>query len=256
MTPFAALLGTISALLLLVAGFLLGARRGAAVRERLWDLSLGQMDDLKRERHALAEQREEQRSNLLRKDLIKLLELLLQQGNALRRMLFPLSKRIGEADDLRSTVEQVLSPLMQRERLESALASVERGGGRQSDLTLLLNEVAAIGGFRAVVLSDDQGLMLAHSDNAWDLDRIAGMSSFLLVLAERMGRDDAPAPLSLMAHDEENSVMLCRFFRVRDSRLLLTAVSASAELTPTALDPTLSWVDKVLSDEGQPGTSE
>jgi hypothetical protein len=50
-----------------------------------------------------------------------------------------------------------------------------------------------------------------------------------------------------MMHDEENTVFLCRAFRVRDARLLLTAVVAGAELTPTALDPTLSRVEKILS---------
>lgn len=248
MTLFAALLGTISALLILAAGYLIGARRGALLRERLWEHSLGQTEDLKRERQALAAQREDQRSSWLRKDLVKLLQLLLQQGNALQRMLLPLSKGIGEADNLRSTVELVLSPLMQRERLESALSNVDTGAGHQMDLTLLLNEVVAIGGFRVVVLSDDQGLPLAHSDNAWDLDRISGMSSLLLVLAERIAREGAPAPLSLMVQEEENSVILCRVFRVRDARLLLTAVATGVELTPTALDPALSWVEKILSD--------
>jgi hypothetical protein len=247
MMLLAALLGTLSALLILTAGYLFGVRRGAMARERLWEQSLDQMEDLRHERRVLSEQRDEQRSSLLRKDLANLLEQLLQQGNALQGMLLPLSRGIGESDKLRSTVEQVLFPLMQRQRLQSALSNVDTGGNHQSDLTLLLNEVAAIGGFRVVVLSDDQGLPLAHSDNAWDLDRIAGMSSFLLVLAERIARDGAPAPLSLMVHDEENTVILCRAFRVRDARLLLTAVVAGAELTPTALDPTLSRVEKILS---------
>jgi predicted regulator of Ras-like GTPase activity (Roadblock/LC7/MglB family) len=247
MMLLAALLGTLSALLLLAAGYLFGVGRGAVARKRLSEQSLGQIEDLRRERQVLAEQRDDKRSSLLRKDLAELLDQLLHQSNALQGMLLPLSRGIGEADNLRATIEQVLSPLMQRERLESALSSVVAGGNRQSDLTRLLNEVAAIGGFRAVVLSDDQGLPLAHSDNAWDLDRIAGTSSFLLVLAERIARDGAPAPLSLMVHDEENTVILCRAFRVRDARLLLTAVAAGAELTPTALDPTLSRVEKILS---------
>jgi predicted regulator of Ras-like GTPase activity (Roadblock/LC7/MglB family) len=247
MMLLAALLGTLSALLMLAAGYLFGVRRGAMARERLMEQSLGQLEDLRRERRVLAEQRDDKSSGLLRNDLVKLLELLLQQGNTLQRMLLPLSRGIGEADNLRSKVEQVLSPLMLRERLESALSSVDTGVDHQSDLTLLLNEVAAVGGFRVVVLSDDQGLPLAHSDNAWDLDRIAGMSAFLLVLAERIARDGAPAPLSLMLHDEENTVILCRAFRVRDARLFLTAAAAGVELKPTALDPTLSRVERILS---------
>jgi len=246
MMLLAVLLGTISAVLILAAGYLFGVRRGAMARERLWEHSLGQMEELRCERQVLAEQREEKRSNLLRKDLVKLLEMLLRQGSALQRMLLPLSKGIGEADNLRSAVEQVLSPLMQRERLESALSNIDTGSGHQRDLTLLLNEVAAAGGFRVVLLSDDQGLPLAHSDNAWDIDRIVGISSFLLVLAERIADEGAPAPLSLMVHDEQNNVLLCRAFRARNARLLLTAVAAGVELTATALDPMLSKVEKIL----------
>jgi hypothetical protein len=172
---------------------------------------------------------------------------LLEQGNAMQRMLPPLARGVDQADNLRSTVEQVLSPLIQRKRLEAALSHLNTGVDHQTDLTLLLNEVAAVGGFRVVVLSDDQGLPLAQSDNARGLDRISGTSAFLLVLIERLARDGAPAPLSLMVHDEENTIILCRAFRVHNTRLLLTAAAAGAELTPTALDPTISRVEKILS---------
>jgi hypothetical protein len=50
-----------------------------------------------------------------------------------------------------------------------------------------------------------------------------------------------------MVHDEENTVILCRAFRVRDARLFLTAAAAGVELKPTALDPTLSRVERILS---------
>jgi hypothetical protein len=247
MTVLATLLGTLSAFLMLTAGYLFGVRRGAKVRERLWEQSRDLMEELNREHQVLAKEREDKRTGLSRKDLVELLDQVRQQGNALERMLPPLSRRLDEADDLRSTVEQVLSPLIQRERLASALSHLDTGTDHRTDLTLLLNEVATVGGFRVVVLSDDQGLPLAQSDNAWDLDRIAGTSAFLLVLAERLARDGAPAPLSLLVHDEENAVILCRAFRVRDARLVLTAAAAGADLTPTALDPTLSRVEKILS---------
>ena len=65
--------------------------------------------------------------------------------------------------------------------------------------------------------------------------------------ADRIGREDAPAPLSLMVYDEENSVMLCRLFRVRGKRLLLIGAATGVELTSTALDPALTMVDTILS---------
>jgi hypothetical protein len=205
------------------------------------------MEELSRARQLLAEEREDKRTGLLRTDLAELLDQLLQQGNKLQGMLPTLSRGVDEANELRSKFEQVLSPLIHRERLESALSHLDTGTDHQTDLTLLLDEVAKVGGFRALVLSDDQGLPLAQSHNAWDLDRIVGASTFLLVLAERLARDGAPAPLSLMMHDEENTVILCRSFRVRGARLLLTAAAVAAELTPTALDPMLSKVEKILS---------
>ena len=247
MMLWAALLGTVSALFMLAVGYLFGVRRGARARERVWKQSLDQLEELSRERQVLADEREDKRTRLLRKDLVELLDQLSQQGDTLRQMLPPLSRELNEADDLRSTVKEVLSPLMQRQRLQAALSHLDTGIDHQTDLTLLLNEVASVGGFRLVVLSDDQGLPLAQSDNAWDLDRVVGTSTFLLVLAERLERDGAPAPLSLMIHDEENTIILCRTFRVRDARLLLTAVATGVELTPTALDPTLSRVEAILS---------
>ena len=248
MISIAATIGVIAAAILLTAGYLLGARRGARARERLWQQGLDLAEGLRREQEDNAEQRAEMRSAMLKQDLGKLIELLLQQGDALQRMFEPLAQRVGEDKDLRATVEQVLKPLVQRERTGIELASVEpRTGHHHTDLTHLLDQIASKGRFQIVVLSDDQGLPLASSQNDWDLDRLGGISALLLVLADRIGREGGPAPLSLMLHDEENRVTLCRIFRFRDRRLLLTAVSTGSELTPSALDPALAVVDAVLA---------
>ena len=105
------------------------------------------------------------------------------------------------------------------------------------------------------MLSDNEGLPLAASRNARDLDRLGATSSLLLLIADRIGRDDAPAALALMVHDGANMVTMCRIFNVGDQRLALTAVSPGGQLTPTALDPALVKVNAVLSNRARQHTS-
>ncbi len=240
--------GVASAALLLTAGYLIGARRGARARERLWQQSLDLADGLREERQMLTEHREAIRAGVRRDDLGSLVDLLLKQGEAMQRLLEPLSRRVGEDDKLRSAVEEVLTPLLQRERMGIELGSLAAEKGDRSGLTHLLDQIAEKGGFRVVVLNDDEGLPLATSSSAWDVDRLAGISAHVSVLADRLGRAGTPAPLSVMLHDEDNQLTLCRIFRVRDKRLILTAVSTGAELSTSALDPALGKVDAVLSN--------
>lgn len=241
----AAITGVVSAALVLTAGYLIGARRGAHARERLWQQSLELAGGLREERQLLTEQREAMRAEERRDGLGGLIDLVLKQGEAMQRMLEPLSRRVGEDDKLRSTVEEVLTPLLQRERLGMELGSLaaETGG-----LTHLLDQIAEKGRFRVVVLNDDEGLPLASSSNAWDIDRLAGVSAHVSMLVDRLGRAGTPAPLSVMLHDEDNQLTLCRIFRVRDKRLILTAVSSGTGLSTSALDPALGKVDAVLSN--------
>jgi hypothetical protein len=243
----AAISGVASAALVLTAGYLLGARHGARARERLWQQCLDLAESLRHERQILIEQREAMRADEHRNDLGSLIDLLLKQGEAMQHMLEPLARRAVEDDKLRDTVEQVLTPLLQRERLEMELTNLETAKGDRSSLTRLLDQISDKGRFRVVVLTDDEGLPLATSTNAWDVDRLAGVSAHVSMLADRLGREGAPAPLSVMVHDEGNQVTLCRIFRVRNKRLILTAVSHSAELTSSALDPALTKVDAALS---------
>ena len=210
MILLSAVIGIGAAVLLLTGGYLFGASRGYQAREQLRKQNLEQAEEI----------------GLLR-----------------QRLSLP-----DEGDEnLRTTIEQVLSPLIQRERLSFELSHLKAATGRRSDLTALLDQIADKGNFSAVLLSDEEGWPLASSSNTRELDRLCATASLLFLLAERIARDSAPAPLSLMVHDESNTVTLCRIFRVGDQRLSLTAVSAGAQLTPTALDPALVKVDAVLS---------
>ncbi|MCK7533022.1 MAG: hypothetical protein MZV63_19325 [Marinilabiliales bacterium] len=160
-----------------------------------------------------------------------------------------LSQRPNEQENnLLATLQQVLTPLVQREQLSHELSHLEARLGHGSDLTILLDQIAEKGNFEAVLLGDEAGWPLAASSNTRDLERWGATTSLLLLLADRMSRDSAPAPLALMVHDEANKVTLCRIFRVSGQRLSLTAASTGAQLTPTALDPALVKVNAALSN--------
>jgi hypothetical protein len=66
------------------------------------------------------------------------------------------------------------------------------------------------------------------------------------VLSDRIGRDGAPAPISLVVHDSANTTTLCRLFTVGSQRMTLTAVATGSHLTPLAIDPALAKIHKML----------
>lgn len=211
MILLSAVIGVGAAALLLSSGYLLGANRGYRSREQLRKQNLEQAEEI----------------------------------SHLRQRLSPLE----EGDEkLRVTIKEVLTPLMQRDQLSFDLAHLKAASGRRSDLTALLDQIAERGNFSAVLLSDDEGWPLASSGNAKDPDRLSATASLLLLVADRTARDSAPAPLSLMLHDETNSVTLIRIFHVGGQRLSLTAVSTGAQLSPMALDPALVKLSAVLSN--------
>ena len=80
---------------------------------------------------------------------------------------------------------------------------------------------------------------VATSRTTLDLERVAATASLLLLLADRIGRDGAPMPLSLTVHDASNVFTLCRLFCIGNQRLTLSVVAMGGQLTPTAIDPAL-----------------
>jgi hypothetical protein len=211
MILLAAIIGIGAALLLLSAGYVFGVSRGYQAREQLRQQNL---------------------------ELAEALALTRQDGQQSGQ----------DADEtLRLSIQQLLNPLIQREQLSFDLSNLQAVPGRRSDLTALLDQIAEKGNLSAVLLSDEEGWPLASSGNARNPEKLGATASLLLLLADRFARDDSPAPLSLMVHDESNTVTLSRIFRVGGQRLSLTAVSTGNQLTPTALDPALVKVDAVLA---------
>jgi hypothetical protein len=248
MMILAVIIGISAALLLILAGYLIGVRRGLQAREQLRKQSLQQAKEQQRLRELVSHYVQDDTDTLvLRQDLVKMTQALLNQSDAVNRMLEPLNKRDAELESLRTIVEQALTPLKQREQLAYELSMLNTSSVDRSNLVQLLDQIAEKGQFWAVALHDEQGLLLAASRNAKNLDRLTAISAMVLLFADRIGRNEAPKPLSLLVHDESNLATLCRIFHVGEQRLLLSAVSTGTQLTCIALDPALSKVGAVLS---------
>jgi len=151
-------------------------------------------------------------------------------------------------------MQRLLQPLVRRERLSAALSELQAGGShssdllRFSDLLRLIDQITEKGNFVTVVLCDAAGFPLAASSNAQEQDnKLALVSSVSLMLADRMERSNLPEPLAMMIHDATNTLTLCRFFRVGEQELVLTATSTDTQLVPTALDPALAKLETVLT---------
>ncbi len=242
------ILGISAAALLLITGYLLGVQSGFRAREQLRERVLQQDKQLQDVQERLLQKEDSTSGDHLREDFGKLVEALTRQGYAVQQMLAPLARRDEEVENLRQLVQHVVTPLAQRDRLNNELANLQTNPGRRDALTLLLDQIAEKGHFWAVMLSGEEGLPLATNDNAKDfVDRLTAVASLALLFVDRISRNEAPAPLSLMMHDEANMTTLCRIFRVGGQRLLLTAVSTGTHLTPTSLDPALPKVDMALA---------
>ena len=248
MIALATIVGICAAGILVLTGYLLGVKRGLLARDQLRRQTSQQAKEQQRLRELISEYvKDDTDALVLRQDLVNMTQALVSHSDAVNRMLEPLNKRESEFDALRAIVEQALAPLKQREHLANELSSLNAKAGNRNDLVLLLDQIAEKGQFWAVALHDEQGLLLAASRNAKNLDRLAAISAMVLLFADRLGRHGGSTPLSLLVHDEANMATLSRIFEVGEQRLLLSAVATGAQITATALDPVLSKVGAVLS---------
>jgi hypothetical protein len=210
MTIFAIASGLGAAILLLTAGYLCGARMGAEARERLRQQALLSVADL-------------------------------EQLKAQNR------QRTTEQDrSLRTTIQHVLAPLVERERISLDLAQFAGSVGQRRDLVPLLDKVAAVGRFETILLANEEGLPLAANSAAVHLERLAAASTRLALVADQIAGEHGVAPLSVMLRDASDATTLCRVFRVQDQKLTLTAVSSDSRLASVALDPALAKIEMAL----------
>ncbi len=204
----ALLIGLGAALLLLLAGYLAGLRRGSSERARLRGVA-------------------EQQAAILQH---------WKQNNA------------GALDDdhtLKSTIQQVLAPLVERERLSVDLARVGSAGQRR-DLSPLLEQVARVGNFGSILLSNEDGLVVAAAGTAPDFDAMAAATARITGAADQFAAHRGGA-LAVVVRDAADSTTLCRLFTTHGQTLALTATSNDTRLTAVALDPALAKIETALA---------
>lgn len=207
-----------AALLLLGAGYLYGVRKGAQARQSLRQLNRGFAKEIA----------------------------LLRDQVAMPRV---------NDEGLRATLQDILSPLVQRERLSYEMSRLESGKGQQRNLTAVLDQMADKGNFSSVLLSDAQGWRIAASSSTQDAEKLGATASLLLLMADRISRDGSPTPLALMLYDTANTSTLCRVFNVDNHRMTLTVVASGAQLTPAAIDPALVKLNAMLLNKAAEGSN-
>ena len=158
----------------------------------------------------------------------------------------PMLERDREQKGLRELVLDTLGPLMESQRREQGLKSLSTPRRGREQLPALLDTMARRGGFAAVLLSDDVGLPLAASSGARNADVLAGVSSLILTLADRVAQAGSPTPTAVLVRDNSNQLILHRIFPVADERFLLTAVAKGGEVSTAALDPALAALEDIL----------
>jgi hypothetical protein len=211
MTIITITIGFGAAVLLLAAGYLFGLRRGAQARR------------------------------ILRQQVQ-------QQADIFQQLTDQSSRRaLDQEVSLRTTIEQVLAPLVERERLSLDLAELKTNVGQRRDLAPLLEKIASVGTFTTVLLSNEEGLPLASNRTSKDLDRLAAASTRLAVAADQISGEKGLEPHAIMLRDASGATTLCRLFRVQGQRLTLTAVSNDLRLTSVALDPALTKIEMALA---------
>ena len=210
MTIFAIASGLGAAILLLTAGYLFGARKGAQAREQLRQQALVSVADLDQLRAQLRQRSTEQDRSL------------------------------------RTTIQHVLAPLVDRERISLDLSQFAGSVGQRRDLVPLLDKVATVGRFKTVLLANEEGLPLAANSAAVHLEQLAAASTRLALVADQIAGEHGVAPLSVMLRDASDATTLCRVFRVQDQKLTLTAVSSDSRLASVALDPALAKIEMAL----------
>ncbi len=275
MTILIVLLSFVAVATLLISGYIAGVKRGRVVRMQLIE-NLRQRDEqLHRLRatNVATQQYDERTTDRVREEIETALAPFAKQGadnrklrqelqtlarqnsdtgklrSELHQALAPLIRREQESESLSQTVKNLLSPLLERERLGLQLATLKIGSGTRGELPQLLTTIGEKAGFASVLLSDEAGLPLASSDGTCDAEELAGVSSLLLTLTDRIRRSGSPAPNAIVVRDEANQVILHRIFHVKGERYLLTAVSRSNFLSPGALDPALTPLEGVLMRE-------
>ena len=231
MSPFVFGLATLAGLTFLTGGYTAGVMVGRSAREKLRrerDQALARSDE-PTQAHESAE-----------------LEAWLDRLRAETATLSGAVREVqGGAEALASHLARHFSPMAERERLARLLT--ELGATSRNDLPALLDGIARHRALRAVILTDDVGLLLASSQDARDADVIAGASSLLLTYVDRLEQAGLAVPLSILLHDDADRLTLHRIIHVQGRRYLLSAIGRQGSLALDSLDPAVDILERVLA---------
>ncbi|MEJ2124628.1 MAG: hypothetical protein P8Y47_07400 [Alphaproteobacteria bacterium] len=128
---------------------------------------------------------------------------------------------------------------------QAAILQVGSGGQRR-DLSPLLDLVTKVGGFSSVLLSNEDGLVVASAGSAPDFDDMAAATVRLTSAADQFAANRGGA-LAVVIRDASDSTTLCRLFTTSDQTLALTATSNDTRLSTVALDPALAKIETALA---------
>ncbi len=195
------------------------------------------------------------RNDSFRDEMRAMLAAVAKQGTSPEQLQATLQKVVSTqfaqrgdgAAEMRKVMNEVLAPVLERERVGRAMSSIHAGAGGLRELPTILDAIATKGGFSATVLSDESGLPLAASAGAADVEELAGTAAYFLTLADRAERTSTALPLSCLVLDDANRMTLHRIFRVGDARFTVSAVARGQGLPPTALDGALAPLERVLA---------
>ena len=149
------IIGLAVASLLLLAGYLFGIKRGQKAREKLRE-QLFEQKDLK-------------------------IDTLLQQSDALQRVIEPLADWDIQLEKLHAGIKQMQASMFKQDQVALELTNLQTSSKDRGDLTSLMDEIAKKAPFESVLLSDENGLPLVSSSDAKDLERLAAIASFVVI---------------------------------------------------------------------------
>lgn len=158
-----------------------------------------------------------------------------------------LAQRNDATTELRDMLNEVMAPLLERERAHQALAAIAIADHGLSALPNIMNAITDRSGLTAAVLSDDCGLPLAASQGTLDADALAALASYFQTLAERTERVGAARPIAVVVFDEDSCTTLHRMFTVDDVRFTLSVVARGQHVTPNAADAAIAPLERVLT---------
>jgi hypothetical protein len=241
----------VSAIPVLIAGYLIGVRRGVAARDalraallRLEAEQASGKEELRRNQELLLQaQREMAAAPASTSTKGPLAE---QIDSSLKKLLQPLLTRDLHVRELSETVSGLLGPIVERERLGLELARLDPSLSSRGALSQLLSAVAKRAGFSTVLITDNNGLPMAQSEGAKQTEMLCATLGLLLNMVDRISSNGSSHPLAVVLRDSDNQIALHRLFKVEGQRYVLTAIASGGLLPPDILDPVLARIERAL----------